>query len=89
MKIRLVIWLVVELLVASGISVASRILRHDQGRAFLAWHNNPNAVTRAELDRQHRITFAHRVGLGGVLWAGMAGVTIPIVVRVSPKHSST
>jgi hypothetical protein len=88
MKTRLAIWLGVELLVASGLSTASCILRRDEVRAWRAWHDTPTPETRAELDRQHRITFRHHVVFAVVLWAGMAVVTVPIVIAVSRRRSS-
>lgn len=87
MKTRLVIWLGVELLIASGLSAGSCILRRDEVRAFGAWHDNPTAETRAELDRQRSITFRHHIGFAGVLWAGMAVITVPIVIAVSRRGS--
>ena len=81
-KTRLAIWLGVELFVASGVSSAACILRRDEVRAWKVWHDTPTSATRAELDRQHRITFRHHVVFAVVLWAGMAVVTVPIVVAV-------
>jgi hypothetical protein len=87
-KTRLAIWLGVELLVASGISTASCILRRDQVRAWSAWHDNPTPQTRAELDRQKAITFWNHVAFAGVLFAVMAVATVPVVVVVSRRRIS-
>ena len=88
MKTRLAIWLGVELLVASGLSAASCILRRDEVKAFGAWRDNPTAETRAELDRQRSITFRHHIGFAGVLWVGMAVITVPVVFALSRRGSS-
>ena len=80
MKSLLVLCLTVELAVAAGLSSAACILRQDERTAYRQWRDQPTAETRAELDRQRGITRWHHVGLAGVLFAGMAGVTVPAIV---------
>jgi hypothetical protein len=80
MKTRLLIWLSIELAVASLLSASVCILRRAETRAYFAWHDNPTATTRAELDKERAITFRHHVVLGVALWSGMAAVTVPLVV---------
>ena len=85
MKTRLIIWLTVELVVASGISAFSCVLRRDQARAFIAWRDNPTVETKSELDRQRHITVKHHVIFAGVLFAGMAIISIPFVIMTSRR----
>jgi hypothetical protein len=80
MKSLLVLWLAVELAVAAWLSSAACILRQDERTAYLQWRDQPTAETRAELDRQRGITRWHQVGLAGLLFAGMAGVTVPAMI---------
>jgi hypothetical protein len=87
MKLQLIIWLGVELLVASGISAVSCILRRDEVEAFGAWRNNPTTENRSELERQRSITYRHYVGVAGVLWSVMAVITIAVVIAVSRRRS--
>ena len=82
MKTRLAIWLGVELLVAAAIGSAACIHRRDEVIAFRAWYDNPTLETRKELDRQRRITIWN-VGFAGILFAGMAILTVPMVFVVS------
>ena len=88
MKIRLIIWLSIELLFASGLSACVCILRRDERYAFRDWRDNPTPQTRAALDRQRAITFRHHVILAAVLFSGMALITIPVVRVVSRRSSS-
>ena len=87
MKRRLIIWLSLELLVASGMSASVCILRHSETRAYLAWRDHPTAETRATLDRERAITFCHHVVLGAVLFGGMGVITIPLVRAFSHRRS--
>jgi len=87
-KSSLLIWLAVELAVASAISVSTCILRLDEVRARRAWRDNPTSETGAELQRQKRITFRHRIVFAGVLFAGMAAITIPVIATASRRKSS-
>jgi hypothetical protein len=89
MKTRLILWLSIELIVVSGISAVSCILRHDEVKAFNTWHDKPSIETKAELDRQRRITRWHHVALAGVLFSGMAVVTVPVVCLVSRRQQQT
>jgi hypothetical protein len=85
MKKWLIIWLSIELIVASGISPGICILRHDEVKAFGAWHDKPTAGTKAELDRQRKITNWHHVALAGVLFSVMAVFTVPTVCVLSRR----
>jgi hypothetical protein len=89
MKTRLILWLSIELIVASGISAASCILRHDEAKAFGAWYDKPSIETKSELDRQRRITRWHQVAFAGVLFSGMAVLTVPVVYLVSRRQQRT
>jgi len=88
MKTRLIVWLALELLVASALSAAACILRRDEVKAFGAWHENPTPQTRAELERQRGITFRQHFVFAGVLWVGMAAISIPVIIAVSRRKSS-
>lgn len=87
MKTRLAIWLGLELLVAVVLDGGSCLLRRDEMRAFKAWHDSPTAQNRVELDRQRSITLRYHIVFVGILWGGMAVVTIPIIVAVF-RHGS-
>jgi len=87
-KTSLIVWLSLELLVAAGISSAVCILRRSEVRAFGAWHDNPTPETRAALDRERAVTFRHHVVLAGVLFCGMAAITIPLVTTFSRRRTS-
>ena len=87
MKTGLAIWLAMELIIASGLSAASCLLRRDEVRAYGAWRDNPTTETRAELDRQRTITGWHHVLFAGILWAGMAAITVPVVLAISRRSS--
>jgi hypothetical protein len=84
-----VIYLGLELLIASGISaIPCMCTRRDAARALVAWRENPTAETKAELDRQRRITFGYHVAFAGVMFAGMAVITIPVVMGLSRRKSA-
>ena len=85
MKTRLIIWLSAELFLAVTISAISCIHRRDQARAFIAWRDNPTVESKSELDRQRRITAKHHVIFAGVLFAGMAIISIPFVIMASRR----
>jgi len=86
MKTRLIFYLGLELLIASGISaIPCMCTRRDAARALVAWRENPTAETKAELDRQRRITFWNHVGIAAILFAGMAVVTVPVVMGLSHR----
>jgi hypothetical protein len=87
-KTRLPFWLVLELLLAAAVSSASSIHRREEVRAWSAWHDNPTFETRAEVDRQRTITLWHQVAFAGVLFAGMAAGTIPVVLAAARRRSS-
>jgi hypothetical protein len=85
-KTRLVIYLGLELLLAAVISaIPCMCTRRDEARALVAWRINPTAETKAELDRQRRITFRKHVVFAGALFAGMAVITIPVIVGLSRR----
>lgn len=87
MKIRLIVWLGVELLVASGISLLTCFIRPAEVQAVRAWHDNPTVETRSELDRQRHITTLQQVLFAGVLFTGMAVISIPVVAAVSRRQN--
>jgi len=87
MKTRLAIWLGAEFILAVVFGTGSCLLRRDEVGAFRAWRDHANAETRAELDRQRRITYQHQLAFAGILWSIMAGITVPIVVTVSRRGS--
>jgi len=84
-KTRLVVWLAVELAIASTISAGSCILRRDKVLAFRAWRKNPTPQTQAELERQQRITFLDHITFATVLFGGMAVITIPVIAVQDSK----
>ena len=86
MKKLIIILLIVELVVAYLAAGAGCILRQAEVRAFAAWHDNPTPETRAEFDRQKRISELESLGLSGVLFSGMAGATLFVVRIWSRKH---
>lgn len=73
---RLIALLGVELIVAAFIVATVCIRRHDEVRAYAAWHERPTAETRAALDRERRITAWHQAGLALVMFGVMAGPTL-------------
>jgi hypothetical protein len=87
MKTRLMIWLSIELAVASILSASVCILRRGETQAYFAWRDNPTAATRAELDRERATTLRVHVHLGAVLWASMAAVTVPLMVSRARRKS--
>ena len=76
MKKLVAILLVAELLIAYFVLAPVCIRRHDQLRAFRAWHDNPTSGTRAEWDRQERITELYSVGFSTALFGVMACATL-------------
>ena len=80
--------LVAELLIAYFALTPTCILRREQVQAYAAWHDQPTAETRAELDRQHRITELYSVGFSFVVFAMMAGPTLLVAQRRSRKGVS-
>ena len=76
-------WLFVELLVATSLSVSTCILRHDHTKAWSAWHNNPTPETRRELDRQGTLDNWSHVTFALTLFGAMAVVTVPVIVVVT------
>ena len=76
MKKLIALLLVAELLIAYFVLAPTCILRRDQVRAFAAWHDNPTLETRAEIDRQKRITELQSLGFSAVVFGVMAGATL-------------
>src|SRR5579863_6752026 len=74
MKKFVIFLLVMEIAAAFLVGSSGCFLRHDAVRAFAAWHDHPSPETKAELDRQKRITQFENLGLSGALFCGMAGV---------------
>jgi hypothetical protein len=70
------ILLVAELFIAYFVLAPTCILRHDQVQAFAAWHDNPTSETRAEWDRQKRITELQSLGFSAVVFGVIAGATL-------------
>ena len=84
------ILLVAELLFAYFVLAPTCILRREQVRAYAAWQDHPTVETRAELDRQHRITQLYFLGFSAVVFAVMAGPTLLLArrwIRRHPVHS--
>src|ERR1051325_4660435 len=86
-KTPLLTCLLVELLLAAGISASVCILRRDERSAFRAWRDNPTAQARTALDAERAIAFRHHALLAAVLFGGMAVVTVPVVRAVSRRRS--
>jgi hypothetical protein len=88
MKKLLVILLIAELLIAYFVLAPTCILRHDQVRAFRAWHDNPTPETRAELERQHWITELDSIGFSAVVFGVMAAATLFAARIWKRRHSA-
>ena len=86
MKKLIAILLIAELLIAYFVLAPTCILRQEQVRAFGAWHDNPTPETKAELDRQHRITEVYGLGFSLVVFGVMAGATLFAVRILRRKH---
>ena len=82
------ILLVAELLIAYFVLAPICILRHEQVRAYGAWRDNPTSETRAELDRQKRITELYRLGFSAVVFGVMAGATLLAARIWRQRHSA-
>jgi hypothetical protein len=80
-----VILLITEFVIALFVLAPTCILRREQRHAFAAWNYDPNPVTKAELDRQSRITELHRFGFSFIVLGLMAGATLGIA-RIWPKR---
>ena len=85
MKKRLIGLLAIELLVACFVITPVCILRRAEVRAYAAWHEHPNAETRAALNRERRITMGHKAGFSVTVFAAMAGVTL-LVARARDRR---
>ena len=86
MKAFVVTLLVAELFIAHFVLTPTCILRREQIQAYAAWHDHPTAETRAELDRQHRITELYSVGFSVVVFGMMAGPTLLVARRWRRRH---
>jgi hypothetical protein len=85
-KTRLAVWLTLELILAASASATVCLFRKDHSLAVRAWMQNPTPETAAELGRQKRLTFLSHFKFGGFLFAGMALVTVPVIISLSrPK----
>ena len=82
----IIILLAVEFLVAYFVVSSGCILRHDQVRAYATWHDNPTPETRAELDRQKRITEFHTLVFSAIIFSGMAAITLFVARAWLKKH---
>jgi len=88
MKMRLTIILVLELIVAVlMVGAGVHLDRLDTQKAFNAWGRNPTQETRAELDRQQRITVLYNWVFLVALFGVMAVPTIPLVVILERRKS--
>jgi len=76
MKTLIAIMLVAELLVAVFIFAPFCVLRDQQLRAFRAWHDTPTPETRAELEKQSRITELYRFGVPAIAFCVMGSATL-------------
>jgi hypothetical protein len=88
MKKLVTVVLVAELLIAYFVLAPTCIRRHDQVRAFGDWHGNPTPETRAELDRQKRITELYGLGFSAVVFGVMAGATLFAARAMRQRHSA-
>jgi hypothetical protein len=86
-KKTLLICLAVELVGAAFVSAGACLLRRGERDARRAWRENPTAETRAALDAERAITWRHRGVLTGVLFGGMALITVPAVLLLSRPRS--
>ena len=86
MKKLVAILLLAELLIAYFVLAPACILRQEQVRAFGAWHDSPTPATRAELDRQSRITELYNLGVSVVVFSVMAGATLFAARLWSRRH---
>lgn len=84
MKKVVALLLIGELFIAFLFLTPLCVLRGEQIHAFAAWHENPTPETKAELERQGRITEIYRVGLPVVAFCIMAGGTL-LAARVWRK----
>jgi hypothetical protein len=86
MKKLIAILLAVELFIAFYVLTPVCVLRGEMIHAFVAYHQNPTPETKAELDKQSRINSLYRLGVPGVAFCGMVGVTL-LVARLSKRNS--
>lgn len=82
----IIILLAVEFLVAYFVVSSGYISRHDQVHAYVAWRDHPTPETRAELDRQKRITEFQTLVISAIIFCGMAGVTLFAAHAWRQKH---
>jgi hypothetical protein len=61
MKKLIIVLLVAELVIAYLTAGGGCILRQAEVRAFAAWHEHPTPETRAEFDKQKRISELARI----------------------------
>ena len=86
MKKLIAILLMSELLIAYFVLAPTCILRNQHVQAFRAWHDSPTPDTRAELDRQNRITELFSLGFSVVVFGVMAGATLFAARLWRQKH---
>lgn len=75
MRFVLTVVVIIELYIAYILLYPACNLRGDMLRAFHAWTETPTQETRAELDRQRRITQIKNLGFCTVFFMVMAGPT--------------
>lgn len=88
MRKLLVILLSVELLVSILLSQVGVLHRRDFDTAFIAWHKNPTAENRLELDRQKYINELYHWGFSAVFFGGMAVVALLAVYACKRRQRS-
>ena len=96
MKKLITMVLTAELFIAYFVFAPTCILRHDQVRAFAVWHDNPTPETRAELERQKRITELQSLGFSAVVFGVMGGATLIValywrrrrIAHIGPKDEA-
>jgi len=87
-KTRIIILLLIELFLAPALVwTLGGAQRRAETRAYVAWQRNPTTETRATLDMEQAETLRRRVMFSAIFFAGMAVITVPIVVAVSSRSS--
>jgi len=76
MRKALIILLSAELVAAIIVGQGSSLHRKDFDRAFFAWYQNRTPENQAQLDRQRRLNELSRWELSGVVFGGLAAITL-------------
>ncbi|MDB6108448.1 MAG: hypothetical protein JWR69_198 [Pedosphaera sp.] len=89
MNTRIIILLLIELLLAPALVwTLGGAQRRPETRAYVAWRSNPTTEARTALDSERAETFRRRVIFSVILFAGMAIITVPVVVALCGRRSS-